>query len=58
MPDSSPASIQLPDRRSVEVVIVKLPDGRTVARSSGELLPIPTAGPVAPGARPPARNGR
>lgn len=57
MPDSSPSSIQLPDRRQVEVVFVKLPDGRVVPRASGELLPIPGAGPLAPGGRPPATSG-
>ena len=43
----STSSFQLPDSSVVEIVIVKLPDGRLVARHPDELVkrPTPPAGP-------------
>lgn len=58
MPDNSLASIVLPDRQQVEVVFVRLANGKIVPRGAGELLPVPAGGPVAPGARPPASTTR
>lgn len=41
------SSFQLPNQETVEVVFVRLPDGRLVARTPGELVKRPT--PPTPG---------
>jgi len=52
VPDNSPTLLTLPDRKQVEVVIARRADGRLIARAAGELMPVPTAGPLAAAAKP------
>lgn len=39
-------SFELPTRQAVTVYLVRLPDGRTVARTADELTTAPTVGPI------------
>lgn len=43
MDTPTPKSFSLPDRKSIEVFTVKLPNGQTVMRTAAELLPAPKA---------------
>jgi len=44
LPDQPPTvSFQLPEGRSVDVFLVRLPDGRIVARTREELAELPAA---------------
>lgn len=58
MPDNTPTLVQLPDRKTVEIVIARRADGRLIARAAGELMPVPTAGPLAAAAKPPTTPSR
>ena len=46
MPAEKPSSVQLPSSEAVDVVFVRLADGRLVPRHPSELIPRPT--PPAP----------
>lgn len=41
-----PISFQLPDRRSIDVYVIKTKDGRTLVRTADELARKPGAAPV------------
>lgn len=46
-------SFELPTRQAVSVYLVKLPDGRVVARTADELTTAPTVGPIPTAPSPP-----
>ena len=54
MPDKPAISLQTPERKTIDVFLVQLPDGRTVARTRDELAETPIA-PSAASAHDPRR---
>lgn len=52
MANEPTTSFRLPDSKPVDVYLVKTRDGRLVARTAGELSPLPKTGPIASAAPP------
>lgn len=53
MANAPTTTFNLPNTQPVDVYLVRLPDGRVVARTADELAPLPTTGPVPSAPRPP-----